>query len=112
MTVDELDEIECLYTGNPPDTNDCRVVFMNNICQLVWDKHEGRIDDMRSELMVLHDQAEENIRNVYELFQTDIPLIGLAYLQTHDPDNWGWTKEQHNLAIKYTFDAAYNLHNN
>jgi hypothetical protein len=112
MTQDEREEIEWSYKGKFPTSNaelsDTRAIMLNNHCQLLWEKYKGDVEYMKSPLDDLIDHAEDLIRNVYELYtcDVDIPLLVLHYLKSHERDNWCWTEEQHQLAIKYATDAC------
>jgi hypothetical protein len=74
---------------------DSRSIFVNNIFKLIWKKNNGDFKKVVEEAKPFIEFIEENIRNVYELINTEIPLM--AYIEYLDKDamkNFDFTEDE------------------
>lgn len=77
---------------------DYRSVFANKICKLFIDKHNGDIFAAVNNFKELNADIHHFIRNVYELVDCEIPLMGLFDLSSYGPDNWDFNEQEYNEA--------------
>ena len=56
---------------------DLRAEFANHVLHLLYDKYDGNIKDkdFLDELHDLYHYFDEFVRNIYEIFEEDIPLF-------------------------------------
>ena len=56
---------------------DERAEFANQVLQLLYDKYDGDIkdQDFLEELHELYNHFDEFVRNIYEIFEDEIPLF-------------------------------------
>lgn len=85
---------------------DYRSVFANKICKLFIDKHNGDIFAAVNDFKELNADIHHFIRNVYELVDCEIPLMGLFDLSSYGPDNWDFTEQDYNDAKVRAIDAC------
>ncbi len=79
--------------------NEHRADFANRVCKLVYNKCENDIEKAVKEIEPLYDDFEENVRNVYELIGSYIPLFAFFELKKHGADNYGFHEKEYNEAI-------------
>lgn len=89
---------------------DRRSVFANKICSLLVSKHNGNIDAALEDFKPLNAEIHNYIRNVYELVDCEIPLMGLFDLLCYPPDNWDFTIEEHQSAIERAYEACSKMY--
>lgn len=84
------------------DKNDLnyRSEFANRVCKLLYDKY-GDIDKAinSNEAKELFNDFEENIRNIYELVDIEIPLYAYYNLMKYGKDNWGFNDTEYHIAL-------------
>jgi len=83
-----------------------RSVFANDICQLLVDKNYGDISKALSQLKPIYDGLFECVDNIYELVDSEIPLVSLYRLYDLGADNWGFEKHEYKEAIEKTKKAC------
>ena len=69
---------------------DERAEFANQVLQLLYDKYDGDIkdQDFLEELHELYNHFDEFVRNIYELFEDEIPLfLYHDYLRARNVDD-------------------------
>jgi hypothetical protein len=87
------------------DEIDYRAEFANYICKLLVDKHgspEEAVKHFEEASIHLH----ENVRNIYELISSEIPLMALYDLKHVEPDDCDYTQEEHDNEMKITLQAC------
>lgn len=89
---------------------DRRSVFANKICSLLVSKHNGDIDAALEDFKPLNNDIHNYIRNVYELVDCEIPLMGLFDLLCYPHDNWDFTEEEHQSAIERAYEACRRMY--
>jgi hypothetical protein len=92
------------------DNHDYRSQFANDVCQLILDKYKGDIDESLKYVEVFYDHFEEYVRNIYELIDCEIPLFALYDLKRYSMDNWGFTQEEYDEALKNTYAACKKIY--
>lgn len=85
---------------------DDRSVFVNMICKLIFDKHNGDLDNAIIEAEPYFCGMEEYIRNIYELTDTEIPLYAYYRLLRYGAVNWGFEDDEYQEKITKTIDAC------
>lgn len=89
---------------------DDRSEFANRICKLLYNKHNGNVDEAIKEGKLIFDDLHEYVRNIYELIGNEIPFeIPLMYyndLLTHGKENYDMSDEEYNKAIIDTKKAC------
>ena len=99
------------YNFKDRERVDYRAQFANEILQLVYDKYNGKLTfKMMAEVGEFNGYLEGNVRNIYEVIDSEIPLLALYELHLHEPSNWGFTKEEHEAAIARTKKAVIEYH--
>jgi hypothetical protein len=88
------------------DNQDQRAEFANDVCQLIIDKHHGVIEAAAGSLKKIRAYFNENVRNIYELVDSEIPLFALYELMNNGADNYGFTWEEYNDAL----ERSHNKH--
>lgn len=69
---------------------DERAEFANQVLQLLYDKYDGDIkdQDFLEELHELYNHFDEFVRNIYEIFEDEIPLfLYHDYLRARNVDD-------------------------
>ena len=90
---------------------DYRAQFANDILQLVYDKHNGNMSfKMMAEVGEFNSYLEGHVRNIYEVTDSEIPLLAYFELHKYEADNWDFTKEEHEAAIARTKEAVIEYH--
>jgi hypothetical protein len=77
---------------------DDRSDFANNVCVLLLQSVHNDIDEALKQVKKIHDHFYENVRNVYELINTKIPLFALYELLKHGADNYGLSDVEYEAA--------------
>jgi hypothetical protein len=86
---------------------DSRAAFANRVCSLLIDRYSGDINIAVEELNPIYNDFYDNVRNIYELIDTEIPLFALFELRREDAKyNFGFTDKQLKNAIKKTLIAC------
>lgn len=73
---------------------DNRSLFANRICKLIYQKHDGNIDEAIKEAEPFFEDLHEHVRNIYELIPTEIPLMYYRDLLKFGKDNYYDISEQ------------------
>lgn len=89
---------------------DERSIFANKICSLLVSKHNNNINIALENFDSLNANIHNFVRNVYELVDCEIPLMGLFDLLCHNADNWDFTEEEYNAAIERAYEACRNMY--
>lgn len=79
---------------------DGRSVFVNRICKLIYDKHNGDLDKISEEFDAIYIDITEYVKNVYEL-DNEIPMIDYYRSMKYGADNYGLDESEHEERIKY-----------
>ena len=89
-------------------TWDGRAGFANRICKLIYDKYEGDTDKIitSNEFIKLYNDLDEWVRNIYEVYDSKVPLISLYELKEHGADNYGYTDEEYTKSIDNCIEAC------
>jgi len=90
----------------PGDNLDERSNFVNAICKLIVQKHNGDIDKAVEEYKEFNGHVHGSIRNVYELADRQIPMMGLHDLLEDGADNYGFTEEEYQECISKARQAC------
>ena len=102
--------MEFIFGGKKrSELSDNRAIFVNKLCQYIWDKQEGSYDYMAAKISDIWDDCQELIRNVYET-DSEIPLVIYHRLYTLGKGNWGWSEEAHNLALNKAWEQCINYY--
>ncbi len=72
--------------------SDSRVEFANYACGLLIEKHNGDFDKAVGDVEELYGHFRENVRNVYQFIQCNIPLFSL-YEYNKDREAYEWFLE-------------------
>lgn len=86
--------------------NKHRADFANRVCKLVYNKCENNIEKAIMEIEPLYDDFEGNVRNIYELIDSHIPLFAFFELKKYGANNFGFNDEEYNEAIENTKKAC------
>lgn len=86
--------------------SDTRSVFANDVCRLIMQKNNGNIAKSLDEIEPIYNGFDENVRNVYELINNQIPLFALYDLKRLGADNYGMTEEEYLEAMSRTSIAC------
>ena len=89
---------------------DERSVFVNKICKLIMQANEYDIDKSLVALEDIYSDFHTNIRNIYELESTEIPLMGLYKLECYDASNFGFTEDEYQQALENARNACYKFY--
>lgn len=87
-----------------------RATFANNVCKLLVDKYKGDLKACLPELKIIFDDFEENVRNIYELIDRQIPLFAHYKLETIHYSDLGLTEEEYLIAKYNTSIACLNYY--
>lgn len=87
------------YSYPKSASKDERAVFCNMISRLLWQKYYGDTSKIIEEFKPFREGMESTIRNVYELADNTVPLMGLFDLITYGADNFGLSEGEYNSAI-------------
>ena len=85
---------------------DYRAGFANRICKLLYYKSNGDLNKCVKEGDNLFIDIENHVRNVYELIDSNIPLMAYYELLNDGPDNWDFTAEEYEQALLRTAKAC------
>lgn len=77
-----------------------RARFANRVCKLVYNKCENDIEKAVKEIELLYNDFEINVRNVYELIDSHIPLFAFFELKKHGADNYRFNDKEYSEAIE------------
>lgn len=88
------------------DNIDERSQFANAVCKLICAKVNFNFDKAFNEIENIYNHFDNHVRNVYELVDTEIPLFALYELLELGKDNWGFTDEEYQQALKNTREAC------
>jgi len=84
----------------PGDSLDERSDFVNSVCKLLVQKHGGDIDKALEEYKEFDGHFHGHVRNVYELSDREIPMMGLHdLLNDGGADNYGITEEEYQECV-------------
>ena len=83
-----------------------RADFANRVCQLVYSKCSNDIEKAVKEIEPLYDDFEENVRNIYELINSSIPLFAYYELKKHGADNYGFDEKEYSEALSNAKSAC------
>lgn len=85
---------------------DERSIFVNRICQLLYNMSDRNINIAILYGTKLFADINEYVRNVYELFDSEIPLIRYYELMTYGAENFGLSDEEYEKEISSTLEAC------
>lgn len=80
--------------------------FANRICKLIHQQNGGDIDKSIKEGEYIFNDLNEFVRNIYELIDTEIPLMAYAELKEHGADNYGFSDEEYEQALESSKKAC------
>lgn len=95
-----------MFEFNPKSENDPRAVFANQVCQLLLYKHKGNVYNAIIDIPDIRESFGENVRNIYELVDSEIPLFALYDLERHDKDNYGFNDAEYAAAKERALRAC------
>jgi hypothetical protein len=78
---------------------DNRARFANSVCQLLVNSKNGDLNESLQDVGSLYKEFECNVRNIYELIDSQIPLFALYELTTNGADNWDFNDEEYSTAL-------------
>ena len=78
---------------------DGRSIFVNRICKLIYDKHNGDLDKIIDEFGLIYADITEYVKNVYEL-DDEIPLIYFYRLKIYGADNYDLYESEYKEIIE------------
>jgi hypothetical protein len=85
---------------------DERSVFANKILKLIYEKHDGNLDDALKEAEPYFNDLEYFVSNIYELVETQIPLYAYFRLLKYGAENFGLNEIEYQETIGKTIDAC------
>ena len=85
---------------------DYRSVFANRVLKLIYQKHNGNLEEAVKEAEPYFDDFESLIRNIYELVENEIPLYAYYKLLKHGADNYGFNGIEFTEKIAKTREAC------
>lgn len=88
---------------NPEELKDERSLFINNVCKLIYNSVElvsekpKDFNGLFEKIKPFNSGFENNIRNFYELVETEIPLIALYNLRdkTEAMENYNLNEQEY-----------------
>ncbi len=87
------------YSTPTPDLNH-RSIFANAVLKLIYQKHDGDLDAAVEEAKPFFEHFENNIRNIYELIDDEIPLYSYYnLLEADEPDDLDLTEDEYKQSI-------------
>lgn len=98
--------MEPFYFKTDFENLDGRSVFANRICKLIFDKHNGDIDNAIIEAEPFFNELDYFVRNIYELVENEIPLYAYYELLKYGPDNWDFEETEYQDKILKTQNAC------
>jgi len=94
------------------ENQDPRAEFANEVCQLMINDCNGDFEKASKKIARFKDvHFEENVRNIYELIDNQIPLFALYDLELNGAANYGFSEGEYKLAIKDTKEACVEFYN-
>lgn len=79
---------------------DPRSEFANAMCKLLVEKNKGNLENaVRECYMSVYIHFDENVRNIYELTDTEIPLFGWMRLIRHTKEELDMTNDEFQYAL-------------
>lgn len=99
-----------MFEFNLNSEKDERSIFANNVCKLLVEKHKGNLTDAVKELKPIYDNFFDNVRNIYELVDNEIPLFALHELSIQGKGNWDFSEEEYQSAITRTQKACIDFY--
>ena len=93
---------------NLKKVKDDRSLFVNDILRLLVEKNNGDFTATikSKEFKKFYEHINNNIADVYELADSEIPLLGLYELEKFGADNYDMNKEKFAEAIERTKKAC------
>ncbi len=88
-----------------------RSIFANRICKLLYEKHNGNLDDAIIDGERIFSGFNTYVRNIYELVDSEIPLIAYYELKKYGADNYGFSQAEFEQAIDNTKIACVQYYN-
>lgn len=93
---------------NPEEITDERSLFVNNVCKLIYNSIElvsEKPKDFKTlfeKVEIFYDGFENNIRNFYELIETEIPLVALYVLKNKNNamENYSLSEQEYSDAYQ------------
>tara|TARA_R110000772_G_scaffold43995_7_gene101285 strand:+ start:11128 stop:11442 length:315 start_codon:yes stop_codon:yes gene_type:complete len=95
---------------NKLEANEGRSGFANSICKLLYTQAGGNIDKAIKEGEDLFIGLEDHVRNIYELIDSEIPLIAYYELKKYGADNWGFDDSEYDKSINNSINACKNYY--
>lgn len=90
------------FEYNIGDNLDFRSDFANDVCKLLVDKYNGDYMEAVKNIDNIYEHFFDNVRNIYELVDNEIPLFALyELLQDGAIDNFGFGDEDEELDDTY-----------
>lgn len=91
---------------------DGRSIFANLICKSIYKLHNGDIDTAikNKETIKIFDGLEDNVKNIYELIEFEIPLFAYYRLLKYKASNWDMDKKEYTKAINNTKQACIDFY--
>lgn len=90
---------------------DERSLFANLGLKLIYQSQDGVLKNCLPQLEEYWERLEENVRNVYELVETELPLIAYMKLRALGLDGWDFTEEEYDAALASTEKACHEYYN-
>ena len=87
-----------------------RSVFANLVCKLLVEKHKGDLTLSVNELKPIYDAFFDNVRNIYELVDKEIPLFALFELFTRTKESWDFNDEEFEAAKVRTYKSCIDFY--
>ena len=80
--------------------------FINSICKLIYDKHNGNLDSAIIEVEQYFDNSICFIKGVYDLIDTEIPLYAYYILLKYGAENYGLNESEYQHRLNTTRTAC------
>jgi hypothetical protein len=88
------------------DELEYRSKFVNKICKLLYDKCNGDLNKAINCDSQIFNDIEENVRNIYQFVETEIPLFAYYRLMKYGADDYGLSQSEYEEAITNTINAC------
>jgi len=87
---------------------DYRAEFANSIFKLLLPKYENNVHMtiQSDEFLKMEDQLQGVVKNIYELVDCEIPLMGYYQLIKYRKENYSMNEEKYDAALDRTIEAC------
>lgn len=95
-----------MFNFKEVDKLNYRSEFANAVFKLIYEKHNGDLDKCLIDAKLLADYFREQVRNIYELVYSEIPMWSLLDLRQYGKDNYDLSENEYLDAIERTKEAC------